>query len=419
MSRYFTVQNEITRHYRCFNAEGRELTRLNSPPMVRDPVRHFATSVDELFEYSLRDLAPCDMVGISIHNADNQQDKPIGLSFRRRDHISQQVLWSVFEKVTQSKARYQALDTLTFYVHSVRMPTGFGKGDETSKGRSVSVMINLKKSIVEVMTEENCLAHALVIAITKVTNNPDYQAYRKGREILPKVHELLQASGVDLSRGGGIPELQAFQRHLSQYRIVVYSGLRCDSIMCDGHVTTSQRNNLFYDGQHYHVITNLTAAMAKRYVCPACNKGFRRGEQHRCDASCDACTVIPPCIQDNARIPCDECNSYFRNTVCFVNHKRLKVSGKTVCEVKKRCVYCGVMKGRDHECNKRYCSNCLKNREFGHKCYMAPLSDRTPRSDRVLVLCIFMISKQCRTKSVLITHSSTYRISCACSKLLP
>jgi hypothetical protein len=105
MSRYFTVQNEITRHYRRFNAEGRQLTvRMTAPPSasaaIQDPARHFAEIVDELFEYSLRDLDPSDVLGISIHNADNQQDKPIGLSFRRRDQISRDVLWSVLE-VTQ------------------------------------------------------------------------------------------------------------------------------------------------------------------------------------------------------------------------------------------------------------------------------------------------------------------------------
>jgi len=68
---------------------------------ARDPARHSANSVDELFEYLLRDLEPGDMVGISIYNADNQQDKLIGLSFGRRDQISRDVLWSVFKKVTQ------------------------------------------------------------------------------------------------------------------------------------------------------------------------------------------------------------------------------------------------------------------------------------------------------------------------------
>jgi len=143
MSRYFTVQNEITRHYRRFNAERKELTvRLTAPPPSTTAARHFTDSVEALFEYSLRDLQLSDMVGISIHNADNQQDRPIGLSFRRRDQISQDILWSVFEKVTQSNARYQALDSLTFHVHSVGMPVGFGKA-ETSKGRPLSMMAHL------------------------------------------------------------------------------------------------------------------------------------------------------------------------------------------------------------------------------------------------------------------------------------
>jgi hypothetical protein len=106
MARYFTVLGEVNRHYRRFNAEGRQVTvRMLAPPSAsaaaQDPTRHFANSVDELFEYSLRDLDPSDMVGISIHNANNQQDRPVGLSFRRRYQISRDVLWSVFDKVTQ------------------------------------------------------------------------------------------------------------------------------------------------------------------------------------------------------------------------------------------------------------------------------------------------------------------------------
>ena len=83
--------------------------------------------------------------------------------------------------------------------------------------------------------------------------------------------------------------------------------------MFDGQVATPHRINLRYYDQQYHVITNLTAAMAKGYVCPACNKGRRRGAEHKYDASCDACSGIPPNIQDNDSIPCGECNGNFRN----------------------------------------------------------------------------------------------------------
>jgi hypothetical protein len=48
--------------------------------------------VDELFEKSLRGLDPSDMVVISIHSKENEQDKTTALSFRRRDQISRDVL---------------------------------------------------------------------------------------------------------------------------------------------------------------------------------------------------------------------------------------------------------------------------------------------------------------------------------------
>jgi hypothetical protein len=66
---------------------------------------------------------------------------------------------------------------------------------------------------VRVNADEKCLAHALVIAIAKVQNDPDYEAYRKGRKIRPKVQRLLATTGIDLSRSGAIPELEGFQDH--------------------------------------------------------------------------------------------------------------------------------------------------------------------------------------------------------------
>lgn len=69
-----------------------------------------------------------------------------------------------------------------------------------------------------------------------------------------------------------------------------------------------------------------------------------------------ACSTIQPCIPDNARIPCDECNRHFRNATCFENHKRLKISKKPVCEAKKRCRKRDVISKKIHECYKRFCS---------------------------------------------------------------
>ena len=164
------------------------------------PCHIYNASVTELFEYALRDCQDSDIVGLTIRNEVNVQDKPIGFSFRRKDQISENVIWSVFE-VVQSNARFNALDRLVVVVHWVAMPVGFG-GVKT-KGKQLAALAHLKTSIIEVKTE-NCLAHALIIAIARLEKDPNYDSYRRGCKILPVVNHLIQTTGIDLTNGGGI-----------------------------------------------------------------------------------------------------------------------------------------------------------------------------------------------------------------------
>jgi hypothetical protein len=142
------------------------------------------------------------MVGVTITNEENVQDKAIGISFRRKDQITSEVIWSVLGKVAQSNARFNALDKLIMTVHYVKLPVGNGGNRITAKSRPLGIMVHLKRSIVEVKAESNCLAHALVIAIAKITNDPDYKAFCQGRKIRPVVDLLIATTGIDLSRGG-------------------------------------------------------------------------------------------------------------------------------------------------------------------------------------------------------------------------
>jgi len=71
------------------------------------------------------------------------------------------------------------------------MPVGFGKRAIKSRGRPPSVMAHLKRSIVEVKAEENCIAHALLIAIASVDNDPKYNSYRRGYRVRPVAQNLL------------------------------------------------------------------------------------------------------------------------------------------------------------------------------------------------------------------------------------
>ena len=112
----------------------------------------------------------------------------------------------MFEKVAQSNARFNALDRLVMTVHSVRIPAGHGGGDGiATKGRPLELTARLKKSIVQVKAESNCLAHALIIAKAKVDGDSNYESYRHGYKLRPIVDRLLETTGINLSTAGEYP----------------------------------------------------------------------------------------------------------------------------------------------------------------------------------------------------------------------
>jgi hypothetical protein len=262
------------RKYRRFNAMGTQLTVQLLPPTDpenTDPMTHFVDTIKDIVEYATHDCRDSDMVGLTISNEDeNVADRAVCISVRRKDQLSAEAIWAVFEKVVQSNASFGPLDRLVIQLHAVRMPSGHGGDAVKAKGRKLSVMAQLKRSIVEVKSETNCLAHALLIARARVDNDPDYDAYRRGGRgiLLAAVDNLLQTTGIDLQNGGGIAELDRLQTHFeNRYRIVVYGGLHCEDVIDDGRVECEKRLNLLYDDvtRHYHVITSLTGAMTKRH----------------------------------------------------------------------------------------------------------------------------------------------------------
>ena len=90
------------------------------------------------------------------------------------------MIWSVFEKVCQSNARINDSDTLVVTVYLVKMPVNFGKRAIKSMVIPLSTMAHFKKSIMEMKAGENCLADVLVIAISRVGKDPNYNSYRRG-----------------------------------------------------------------------------------------------------------------------------------------------------------------------------------------------------------------------------------------------
>jgi len=64
-----------------------------------NPVGYFLATVKDLFEYALQDVSDRLVVGITIQNQVHQNNKPLGISFRRKYQLSGEVIWSVVESL--------------------------------------------------------------------------------------------------------------------------------------------------------------------------------------------------------------------------------------------------------------------------------------------------------------------------------
>ena len=94
------------------------MVRLFPPYDATDPVSHFLASMYELLRHALQNLSEIYMVGITIQNRENQNVKPIGISFRRKDQVAADVILSLVRKVSKSNARFKAPDKLNIRTFS-------------------------------------------------------------------------------------------------------------------------------------------------------------------------------------------------------------------------------------------------------------------------------------------------------------
>jgi len=244
-----------------------------------------------------------------------------------------------------------------------------GNGGVKTKGRSLDVLSVIKKSIVTMKAALLCLNHAVIIAMARVKGDPKYASYRLVYGLNKHV-ELLNASGVDLSNGGGIEVLQQFQEYLSDYKIV-FDGLYSDRAIFSGNSLSAKKLYLLYDRDsgHCNVINNLKGVMAKKYICNGCDTRIQTNV-----------ILFAPCLL--LRYPvlkmskyCGTCNRYFLSEKCFQNLLVLKVKGKLVLQWRQVCRNCSFLVTRDskYECFKKVCTFCNKKQASGHLCYLAPL----------------------------------------------
>jgi len=99
MARRLVIEETSTRQQRRFNATGTQLVvRLLPHVNDTDPVSLFLANMNDLFRHAIQNLSESDMVGITIQNRKNQNDKHIAISFRRKVQLAADVILSLVQK---------------------------------------------------------------------------------------------------------------------------------------------------------------------------------------------------------------------------------------------------------------------------------------------------------------------------------
>ena len=335
----------------------------------------------EIFEHLLNDVTEGmnenDQVRFVLRST--QLNTPISMPFMPLHQLTPERVFSQVQRVVQSNRDFRLNDTVSVDVIHVEAPQGSGR----KKPRSIvniKEYLHKKKSIITIQNNDNlCLARALVVAIAKVENEPDYKDLTKpGRRAQEKRAKALHAAANVPLGPCGIPEVELFQKYLTNYEINIVSGNHNNSIIYPPKPSTNNNVTpiyLYLHNNHYDVITSMPGFLNESYFCHTCKHTYDNKIEHLCPGVCKSCGAYN-CITDEP-LECKECNRWFKSKTCYDRHKEPVGRARSICQGIKKCLKCGKsmhvrkLNPKGHICGRK-CSTCgvVLDEKDEHKCYI-------------------------------------------------
>ena len=305
-----------------------------------------------------------------------QLDTPISIPFLPLVQLTPERVFSAVQRVIQSNRDFRLNDTVTVDLIHVEAPQGSGR----SKRNVVNIKeyLHKKGSVITIKNHDNlCLARALVVAIAKVENAPNYEYLRRNvRAQQIKAMELHRAANVPLGPCG-LAEVDLFQRYLTQYEINIVSGNYDNAIIYPAQPSDDKTPiYLFLHDNHYDVITSMPGFLSVVYFCHKCKRSYSNKFDHLCPGMCKSCRAYECNVNEPMR--CDQCKRTFKSRACYERHKERTNGARSVCEVIRKCEKCNKsmdvkkLNSKGHICGKK-CSTCgimLEDGENEHRCYI-------------------------------------------------
>ena len=344
-----------------------------------------------IFDHLLKDVTEgmnsTDQVRFVLSS--NQLQTPIALPFCPLEELTTEKVLSHVEKVVQSNEEFRLNTTVNIDIIRVEMPQGSGRLKRTV----LNIRDHLKKkgSVIPITNKDNlCLARALVVSIARIEKDPRFAWVRRAESAVQRerAFDLHEAANVPLG-SCGLKEVDLFQHYLVNYQIIVVSGDQDNTIIYPPQPPINPNPEkfiyLYYQANHFDVITKLPGFLNTNYFCHTCHRGYDHTTDHLCHGMCQSCRGFGCIIEDNG-ITCQECDRLFKNQTCYDRHKEEPINGggRTVCEAIRKCPKChnsmDVRKLNKHHCvDNKECPTCKIKRnpsDPNHKCYIQPLEPK-------------------------------------------
>ena len=338
---------------------------------------------DHLLEDVTKGMNSTDQVRFVLSS--NQLQFPISLPFCPVEQLTTEKVLAQVEKVVQSNEEFRLNDTVNIDIIRVEMPQGSGRSKVKRQTLNIREYLKKKKSIITINNKDDlCLARAFVVSIARIEKDPRYRHITQSSRPLQRerAFDLHEAANIPLGPCG-LKEVDLFQQHLVNYQIIVVSGDQNNTIIYPpkprANPNPEKSIYLYYQANHFDVITSLPGFLNTGYFCHTCHKGYDHTTDHLCDEMCQSCRGFGCTIEDNG-MTCQECHRLFKNQVCYDRHKQEPIngSGKTVCEKIRKCLKChnsmDVRRLNNHACvDNKKCSTCnafLNPNDPNHQCYM-------------------------------------------------
>ena len=335
----------------------------------------------EIFERLLNDVTEGmderDQVRFVLRST--QLDTPISMPFMPVLQLTPERVFSQIERVIQSNRDFRLNDTVTVDIIHVEAPQGSGRSKRTTL--NIREHLHKKGSVVTIKNNDNlCLARALVVAVAKIENAPNYRTLihpKNSGTQEKKARELHTVANVPLGPCG-IPEVEMFQKYLTNYEINIVSGNHDNSIIYPPKPSTNNNVTpiyLYLHDNHYDVITSMPGFLSEHYFCHTCRQTYSNKLNHLCPGMCKSCRSYDCVVNDP--LGCNECNRWFKSKACYDRHKERVDGARSICQGIKKCEKCGKsvevrkLNPKGHVCGKK-CSACgvVLNEKNEHKCYI-------------------------------------------------